>query len=173
MVLTQFSFLFFLLFFSWKRQGSFSHFVTAGYQSISIHSTVMIAHVVQGPNLIGLRFQQCFISKKKLCLYGSDCQHTIVQLSLIRTSDNECIHMCQRLPDFTQNHPIPIRISLPAVFSHVPLVSPFLFSLPVPCQPLPLCLIKGRPALLLVEQKLCNVVPKSGWFISGTDWLAV
>lgn len=77
--------------------------------------------------------------------------------------------MCQRLPDFTQNHPISIRISLPAVFFHVPLVSLFLFSLPVPCQPLPLHIIEGRPALLLVEQKLCNVVPKSGWFISGTD----
>lgn len=109
--------------------------------------------------------------KKKLCLYGSDCQHTIVQLSLIRTSNNECIHMCQRLPDFTQNHPISIRISSPTVFSHVPLVFLFLFSLPVPCQPLPFRLIKGRPALFLVEQKLCNVVPKSGWFISGIDWL--
>lgn len=71
--------------------------------------------------------------KKKVCLYGSDCQHTIVQLSLIKRSNNECIHMCQRLPDFTQNHLISIRISSPAVFSHLFVVSLFLSSLPVLC----------------------------------------
>lgn len=109
-------------------------------------------------------FSAVFHIKKK-CLYGIDCQHTIVQLSLIKTSNNECIHMRQRLPDFTQNHPISIRISSPAVFSHLLVVSVSFFpSSPLP--PLPSRLIKGRPALLLVEQKLCNRVPKSGWFVS-------
>lgn len=136
-VLTQiryFLFIYFSSFLFLKKTRLFFHFVTAGYQSISIHGTVMIAHVVQGPNLIGLHFQQCFILKKK-CLYGSDCQHTIVQLSLIKTSNNECIHMCQRLPDFTQNHPISIRISLPAVFSHLLVVFSVSFFLSSPLTP--------------------------------------
>lgn len=80
MVLTQVFYFFSLR----KIQKSFSHFVTASYQSISIHGTVMIAHVVWGPNLIGLHFSAVLHIGKKMCLYGRDCQHTIVELSLIK-----------------------------------------------------------------------------------------
>jgi hypothetical protein len=73
MVLTQFNFLF-LSYFLGKTptvKQSFSiHFVTAGYQSISIHGTVMIAHVVQGPNVIGLHFSAVFhIRRNKVSLW--------------------------------------------------------------------------------------------------------
>lgn len=88
-VLTQFSFL--CLFFfgnkkqQHKNQNFFSHFVTAGYQSISIHGTVMIAHVVRGPNLIGLHFSAVFYirKKKKVSLWwglsAHDCTTVINQ----------------------------------------------------------------------------------------------
>lgn len=48
--------LFFILVLFFSTNGPFSNFVTAGKQPISIHGTMMIAHVVQGPNLIGLNF---------------------------------------------------------------------------------------------------------------------
>lgn len=122
MVLTQFSFLF--LFFSFgekttQNQGFFSYFVTAGYQSISIHGTVMIAHVVRGPNLIGLHFSAVFHIRKKRYLYGRDCQHTIGQLSLIKPGNNDCIYTGLRLADFTIKIPISIRISSPVMFFHL------------------------------------------------------
>lgn len=105
MVLTQFSFLFLFLIWGEKKQHKnrsfFSHFVTAGYQSISIHGTVMIAHVVRGPNLIGLHFSTVFHIGKKRYLYGEDCQHMIVQLSLIKPGNNDCIYTRLRLTDFT------------------------------------------------------------------------
>lgn len=37
-------------------QSFCAYIVTAGHQSIQIHGTVMLAHVDQGPNLIGLYF---------------------------------------------------------------------------------------------------------------------
>lgn len=102
MVLTQFSSRFLWEKKQHKNQSFFSHFVTAGYQSISIHATVMIAHVVRGPNLIGLHFSAVFhIRKKKRYLYSGDCQHMIVQLSLIKPGNNDCIYVSPRPADFT------------------------------------------------------------------------
>lgn len=38
--------------------------------------------------------------KKKKYLYGRDCQHTIVQLSLIKPGNNDCTYTSLRLADF-------------------------------------------------------------------------
>lgn len=86
-----------------KNQSCFSYFVTAGYQSISIHGAVMIAHDVQGPDMIGLHFSAMFISgkEKKRYLYSGDCQHMIGPLSLIKPGNNDCIYTGLRLAYFT------------------------------------------------------------------------
>lgn len=39
--------------------------------------------------------------KKKRYLYSGDCQHMIVQLSLIKPGNNDCIYTSLRLADFT------------------------------------------------------------------------
>lgn len=122
MVLTQFSFLF--LFYSFgkkttQNQSFFSHFVTAGYQSISIHGTVMIAHVVQGPDLIGLHFSAAFHIREKRYLCGGGCQRTIVQLSLIKPGNNACLYTRLRMADFTSRTPISVEMSSPVRFFHL------------------------------------------------------
>lgn len=122
--LTQFSSLFLSLFSfggkkkQHKNQSFFSHFVTAGYQSISIDSTVMLAHDVQGPDMIGLHFSAVFHirKKKKRYLYVGDCQHMIVPLSLIKRGNNDCLYTGLRLAYFTINHPVSVRISSPVKF---------------------------------------------------------
>lgn len=124
MILTQFSFLF-LSFFSFggkkkpQNQSFFSHFVTAGYQSISIHGTVMIAHVVRGPNLIGLHFSAVFHmkGKKKKSIFMVETVSTRCT-TVINQTWQQWLHLYKsETGRFRyQNHPISVKISSAVIF---------------------------------------------------------
>lgn len=89
-----------------EKQSCFSHFVTAGYQSISIHGTVMIAHVVQGPNLIGLHFSAVFhIRKNKVSLWWGLSAHDCT--TVINQSWQQWLHLCKSQTGrlHNENHP--------------------------------------------------------------------
>lgn len=96
------------------------HFVTAGYQSISVHGTVMIAHVVQGPNLIGLHFSAVFhIRKNKVSLWWGLSAHD--STTLINQTWQHWLHLFKSKTARFQNgnHQISIWISSSVMFCHL------------------------------------------------------
>lgn len=123
MILTQFSFRF--LFSSLRKKPHKNtellfHFVTAGYQSISIHGTVMIAHVVQGPNLIGLHFSAVFhIRKNKVSLWWGLSAHDCT--TLINQTWQQWLHLFKSKTSRFQNenHQISVWISSSVMFFHL------------------------------------------------------
>lgn len=78
-----------------------------------------IAHVVWGPNLIGLHFSAVFhIGKNKVSLWWG-LQRTIVLLSLIKPGNHDCIYINPRLADFTVKITVSIRICSSGMLSHL------------------------------------------------------